>query len=119
MLRIFVVFLTVAIALTISVNGIATAAGSVTHEIHCLEHHGLEHEHEAGFGTDLQTSGDVEAADKEHEHDSCMFHACSAVFTESLERPAPFHNVIADLHDTASRLRVVERVENLHRPPNT
>lgn len=111
--RIFITSWVLVLVLTLGTNGIAIAASGVAHEINCADRHGVAHEET------LQSPDHVASMAAEHDHESCMFHACPALFADAGNYQVEPHLLYTKLLFVDPPLRVIERVESLLRPPNT
>ncbi|MDF1671629.1 MAG: hypothetical protein P1U83_18695 [Roseovarius sp.] len=117
--RALITFWIFVVALSFGLNGIATAAGGVAHEIHCADRPDVAHDHSADHGHELYHSEYLATSDVEHDHETCMFHACPALFPDADKNEAAPHQLLTRLHFVDPTLQKLERVESLHRPPNT
>ena len=118
--RIFVVSLITALVLSLGTSGIAAAAGGVAHETHCAErldqvhdHHGVAQE------KNLKSLDRATPASAVHDHETCMIHACPALFPEAVNYQVEPYFLFAKLQFIDAPMQLIERVESLHRPPNT
>lgn len=118
-MRIFITSWVFVFAFSIGINGIAAAASGVAHEIHCADRLDGADNLGADHGQKLHHIEDLATSDAEHDHESCMLHACPALFPEADKHEAEPHQLLTKLLFVDPPLQVFERVESLHRPPNT
>lgn len=117
--RALITFWIFVVALSFGLNGIASAAGGIGHELNCTDHIDGSHKHSEVHGQKPHQSVDLAGSDSEHDHESCMFHACPALSPGADIHEAVPHQLLTKILFIDPRLQVFERVESLHRPPNT
>lgn len=114
--------LVVAIILTLSVNGVAVAANAIGHQTHCLEAlgeishdampaHAHEHEHAHAIA--------AQHAIPDHDHETCMTHACPALSGDALALGEHADTHFAKLIWPEVPLHIMERPDGLKRPPKS
>lgn len=118
--RIFVMSLFTVLILSLGANGIVAAASGVSHEIHCADHHEQTYDHHSvAHAGNLESPNSMTSKTVQHDHETCMFHACPAMFAEDLDYKAEPYLLFTKLQYVDPLIQVVERTESLHRPPNT
>ena len=116
--RIFVMSLFAVIILSLGTNGIAAESSGVSHEIHCANSHELTHgDHGVEHNRNLESSDNVTSEAVQHDHETCMFHACPAMVAKEIDCSAESHLLFVRLQYLDPKLKPNERAENLLRPP--
>lgn len=117
--RIFLTSWLVVLILSLGTSAIASTVSGVAHEINCSDRHGQTHNHDVDHKHSIDSSNKIVASETTHDHETCMVHACSAMFTEIAVFQADPRLTVSKLLHSDPPVRVIERVESLHRPPNT
>ncbi len=108
-----------ALIFAVGANGVVMASNDVMHQKHCV-HANVDqalttHDH-AGHSDHHETSND---AAPEHDHNTCMMHACSAVVNEAYGTVALPVFLSSAQRAPEIELTALERVDGPLRPPNT
>lgn len=115
---IFQTFL-LSLIMAMAANGMAMASNSVMHQGQCAHAASdatqtapmvMDHTHQTA------TSGETAS---DHDHETCMMHACSAVAYESHGAFAISVLLSAAIASNEKELVALERADGLLRPPNT
>ncbi len=109
----------VVLALSLGTNGITAETIGFSHVIDCAEVLGHTCEHDAAHEGDIEPDADMTAVDTDRDNERCMFHACPAIFAEGVTYQAEPFLLLTKLQYNSETMQVIERVESLHRPPNT
>lgn len=118
--RIFVVPLIAALVLSLGTSGIAADAGGVANEIHCEKRlDQVNKNHDLAHDKNQKTSDQEIPATAVHGHETCMNHACHALFPEAVSYQVEPYFLFAKRQFVDAPMRLIEPVESLHRPPNT
>lgn len=117
--RIFLTSWLVVLVLSLGTNTIAATAAGVAHEINCADRHDRTHGHDVAHEEFVQSSDNMMVMDADHDHETCMNHACPALFTNIGNYQVDPQLIYSKLLYFDPPLRVIERVESLHRPPST
>ncbi|MFD1160482.1 hypothetical protein [Roseovarius aestuarii] len=114
----FQVFL-LALIFSVGANGVVMASNDVLHQKNCIhtsvDETPLAHDH-SGHADHAEASND---AAPEHDHNTCMMHACSAVVCEVHGAFAAPIFLSAVLTVTEQPLTPLGLAESFLRPPNT
>ena len=108
-----------ALIFAIGGNGVAMALEGVDAQENCV--HAIEtdlREATAGIAHTHEMDGSHHTF-SQHDHDTCMLHACPAMFSEHENTVNLAGTLLATMTMQDHTLHVVARAESLHRPPNT
>ena len=117
--RIFLTSWLVVLVLSLGTNTIAATAAGVAHEINCADRHDRTHGHDVAHEEFVQSSDNMMVMDADHDQETCMNHACPALFINIGNYQVDPQLIYSKLLYFDPPLRVIERVESLHRPPST
>ncbi len=111
--------LSVALIIALSTNGIAMAANDFGHQAHCVDAYvGSSHATDAHQSHDHNGLAAQHAA-PDHDHETCMMHACPALSTEAVKLGELADTILTKLVWPERPLQALEHPDGLKRPPKS
>ncbi len=112
-----------ALIVALASNGVVMASSGVMHQEHCVQASADEAQtaHNSAHSAVDHANHDAATGDTalDHDHETCMTHACSAVAYDAHGSVAIPMSLSAATASIAHELVALERAESLLRPPNT
>ena len=115
--------LVISLIVAISSGGVAMAANDLGHQTHCMTavdetSHDTNAKHTHNHAHDHDGLVTQHAA-PEHDHETCMMHACPALFADATFLAEAADTLLAKLSWPEQPLLALERADGLKRPPKS
>jgi hypothetical protein len=121
MMRQMVVLLMTALVIMTGANGIAMASNEIEHQKHCAKAIGVSVQDMATNDGHAHDHADIATrhAMPEHDHETCMIHACQALSPEMSVDEEPHGVLVTTLVWPETTLIGPTRTDDLQRPPKS